>query len=526
MNFKSLRQFATFLLLLSATTGLVQAQSAPPAATETVKIEVPAGMRGAPFDVDRFATVPQNYKLEVYARVSGARFMAVAPNGDLFVSMPGEGKVKVLRTGADGTVENFDFVEGLQRPHDIVFHQIGDTQYVYISEKNQINRYTYTSGDKRGQNREVVVANLPDETLSELKGTYGHVLKNIALDRNHNLYVSIASTCNACVEDTQSNPKRGAIYIYNADGGNGRLYAEGIRNAEGLDFVPGTDNLWVTVNQRDWVSYPFEDATGWYGNYIESYTDNNPVEGFTLVREGGNYGWPFCNPDAREGMDDIPLVKDVELNRNGAVDCSGMDHLSKGIQAHSAPLGFNFTQGTALPEAYRNGALVALHGSWNRSKATGYKVIYFPWESGKPGEQIDLVGGFLNSDSTEAYSRPVDVAIGQKGELYISDDQTGTVYKLTSNAPLSAKNEELERAIQVYPVPAAGDLQVMLSGLKGREARFILTNAQSANVLDVRRPIKAGENNLTLDTSKLAAGVYFLRITSGEAQVVKRVVLQ
>ncbi|MCJ8163482.1 T9SS type A sorting domain-containing protein [Pontibacter sp. E15-1] len=524
MRFK---YFLTIPLLgLTLLSAAAQAQTAPPTASVTVKLAVPEGMRAAPFNVDRFATVPQNFGLEVYARVSGARFMAVAPNGDLFVSMPWDGKVRVLRPDASGNIISYDYVSGLQRPHDIVFHQIGETQYVYIAEKNQINRYTYTPGDLSAKGREIVVANLPDETLSELQGTYGHVLKNIALDRNHKLYVSIASTCNACTEDTQSNPKRGAIYMYDADGANRRLFAEGIRNAEGLDFVPGTNNLWVTINNRDQIAYPFDDASGMYGKVVQSYVDNNPPEGFTLVRDGGNYGWPFCNSDGRNGLDNMPFINDYQLNRTGTVDCAAMDRFVKGIPAHSAPLGFNFTQGSALPQAFRNGALVALHGSWNRSKATGYKIIYFPWQNGTPGDPVDVVGGFLNSDSTEAYSRPVDVAIGKNGELYISDDKAHAIYKLTYNAPLGTQNEALERAIQVYPVPASGQLQIALKNLSGREARFILTNAQSANVLDVRKSLKAGENSITLHTEKLAAGVYFLRILSGDAQVVKRVVLQ
>ncbi|MHA6249960.1 T9SS type A sorting domain-containing protein [Pontibacter sp. CAU 1760] len=527
MKTRQFLQLPFYTLLAAIIPCMAQAQGTPPPASVTVKIDVPAEMRNAPFNVDRFATVPPNFELEVYARVSGARFMAVAPNGDLFVSMPWDGKVRILRPDTNGKVISYDFVQGLQRPHDIVFHKIGEKQYVYIAEKNQINRYEYTNGDLQGRNREVVIANLPDESLSELNGSYGHVLKNIALDKNHKLYVSIASTCNACASDTQSDPKRGAIYMYDADGKNRKLFAEGIRNAEGLDFVPGSTDLWVTINQRDNVAYPFDDNTGMYGKVVQSYVDNNPVEGFSLIREGGNYGWPFCNPDARAGMDNMPFVKDYQLNQNGAVDCSTMDPVSKGIPAHSAPLGFNFTQNTKLPEAYRNGALVALHGSWNRSKATGYKIIYFPWVNGKPGNQLDLVGGFLNSDSTEAYSRPVDVAIGNNGELYISDDAAHAIYKLSYNAPLGTKNEALEKAIQVYPVPATGgNLRVTWGGLKGREVQFVLTNAQSANVLDVRRPIRRGEDEYVLDTGNLAPGVYFLRITNGEAQVVKRVVLQ
>ncbi len=448
--------------------------------------------------------------------------MAVAPNGDLLVSKPDNGYVKIFRPEpSGGAPKERDFATGLQKPHDIVFHKIGDQQYVYIAEKNRIIRYKYSNGDLQGQNLEVVVDNLPDESLAELKGNYGHVLKNIALDSNDKLYVSIASTCNACIEDTQSNPKRGAIYEYNADGSNGRLFAEGIRNAEGLDFVPGTKDLWVTVNNRDNVAYPFEDATGNYGKVVQSYVDNNPPEAFTLVRDGGNYGWPYCNTDQREGMDNMPFIKDVQLNPNGSVD-----RISKGIQAHSAPLGFLFTQDTKMPEPYRNGALIALHGSWNRSKATGYKIIYFPWQGDKPGKQIDLVGGFLNSDSTEAYARPVDVTVDQEGSLFISDDAAHASYKLTYTGPLaSAEKEELERAVQVYPVPSRGNLKLKINGLKHPEVRFILTNAQSANVLDVTRRLHSGEHNLQLDTDKLAAGVYFLSVISGDIRVVRRVVL-
>ncbi|PRY11274.1 putative secreted protein (Por secretion system target) [Pontibacter ummariensis] len=520
----SLLALSTLSLFISVSTAAGQA---PPAASVTVKIEVPESMQAAPFHVDRFATIPPNFKLEVYARVSGARFLATSPNGDLFVSMPYDGKVKVLRTSENGQVQDYDYVTGLARPHDIVFHKIGETQYVYISEKNQINRFKYSNGDLEAHDREIVVANLPDESLPELKGNYGHVLKNLALDRNHKLYVSIASTCNACIEDTQSDPKRGAIYVYDADGSNGRLFAEGLRNAEGLAFVPGTNDLWVTVNNRDQIAYPFKDETGLYGQVVQSYVDNNPPEEFTLVRDGGNYGWPFCNPDHREGMDNMPFLNDYQLNRNGAVDCGGMDRIMKGIPAHSAPLGLLFTQATAMPQAYRNGALIALHGSWNRSKATGYKVIFFPWENGKPGEQLDLVGGFLNSDSTEAYARPVDIAIGPEGSLFISDDHAHAIYKLSYTGPVAgAKDEALARAVDVFPVPANGYFMIQLKDLKSREVEFVLTNPQSANVLMVTKPVREGTNSYKLDTSRFANGVYFLRILSGGAQVVKRIIIR
>ena len=143
--------------------------------------------------------------------------------------------------------------------------------YVYVTETNQVNRYVYTPGALTPGTRQVVVSGLPDASSPELNGTYGHELKNIALDGNDKLYVSIASTCNVCTSDTQSTPVRAAIYVYNADGSNGRLFARGLRNAEGLAMIPGTNTLWVVVNNRDDIAYPFNDGSGNYGLRRDSH---------------------------------------------------------------------------------------------------------------------------------------------------------------------------------------------------------------------------------------------------------------
>lgn len=220
-------------------------------ATVRKMVEVPSSLRQAPFNVDRFLNVPPEFNVSVYARVDKARFMTALPNGDLLVSQPSSGKVLLLRPNANGLPTSFEFASGLRRPHDMVLHTIGETTYLYVAETHQINRYRYTTGDTTARDREVVITGLPDSSTPELGGNYGHELKNIALDSDHKLYVSIASTCNACVEDTVSEPVRGAIYIYDADGSNGRIFARGLRNAEGLDFVPGTKELWVAVNGYD-----------------------------------------------------------------------------------------------------------------------------------------------------------------------------------------------------------------------------------------------------------------------------------
>lgn len=406
----------------------------PPAASTSVQVTVPASMRAPPFDVPRALTVPQGLSVSVYARVPGARFMAITPEGNLLVSNPGEGKVSLVRPGSGGGDPVVsDWVTGLRKPHDLVFHRIGSTLWLYVSESNGVRRYAWT-GAATAPASEVVVSGLPDSSTPELHGAYGHELKNIALDGQDRLFVSIASSCNVCASDAQATPVRGAIYVYDASGGNGRLYARGLRNAEGLAFFPGSDELWVSVNNRDNVPYPYQDGTGQYGQIIPSYVDNHPPDELIHLRDGGNYGWPYCNPnpDGPGGLFDMPFDRDVDTNRDGsAADCSQMDRVTLGIQAHSAALGIQFLQGTGFPSPWSSGLAIALHGSWNRQTPTGDKVILVPFVSGgqQPSSAIDLVSGWTGSDGTY-WGRPVDVAVDPGGGLLVSDDASGTIYRL------------------------------------------------------------------------------------------------
>jgi glucose/arabinose dehydrogenase len=407
-------------------------------ASVSVKVSVPASMRSAPFDSDRFLNVPPNFSVSVMARVPGARFLAVAPNGDVLVSVPGAGKVVLVRPQTSGDPLVSDFVTGLRNPHDIVFHTIGTTTFVYVSESHQINRFVYNTGDKTAGARQVVVAGLPDASSPELHGAYGHQLKNLALGPDHKLYVEISSTSNADPADTTSTPVRCAVYQYNADGTGGRLFARGLRNPEGLAFVPGTNELWATVNNRDNTAYPFHkdfdgDGSDDYGKVMPAYVDNHPPDEFTRVSDGANYGWPFANPnpDTPSGMDNMPFDPDVQNNPEGSpYPVDKFTRINKGIQAHSAALGVSFLQNTNVPQTYRNGAVIALHGSWNRTKKSGYKVIFFPWNGSVPGAQVDLVTGWLDPASGGVWGRPVDVVPDLEGNLLISDDSSGAILKL------------------------------------------------------------------------------------------------
>lgn len=431
----------------------------PQAALVEVQVQVPSNFRNFPFDIPRSLVVPPGFEISVYTRLESPRYMTVSSNGDLLVSQPfkddarrNQGKIMLFRPTPSGIPDAFTFATGLTRAHDLVFHTIDGTEYLYIAETSRIRRCVYTPGQTSVNidTCEIIISGLPD-ARSDISRSYGHELKNIALDSNNRLYVSIASACNACIEDTQANPIRGAIYIYTADGKNGQLYAQGLRNAAGLAIFPNSNQLWVTVPNRDDIRYPYKDdfdgqgSTNDYNTLVPSYIDNHPPDLLTDVTQGSNYGWPFCN--ANPGLnpetfnyDKMSFEIDVETNENETnFSCTTATTIRKGIQAHSTPLGLLFLHKTKVPEAYRNGLAVAYRGSapGSRSTKTGYKIAYFTWNQKDrlpgPGDEIDLVRGFdqwLDSEN-KALGRPVDVAVDNEGNMFISDDTAGAIYKLT-----------------------------------------------------------------------------------------------
>jgi glucose/arabinose dehydrogenase len=451
-----------------ASSSIAGVQQAITGASVSVALTVPSNMRSAPFNVERRLTVPPGFRAAVFARVAGARFMAIAPDNRLLVSVPSAGKVVIV--SAVGAVT--DLLTGLARPHDLLFHTIGTSTYLYVAEKNQIRRYVWQSTGP--SNSQVVVANLPDASLPELGGSYGHELKNIALDGANRLYVSIASSSNASPSDLAATPKRGAIYVYNADGSGGRLFAQGIRNAEGLAIAPGTNELWVVVNNRDNIAYPFHndwdgDGSDDYGKVMQSYVDNHPPEEFIRVRDGGNYGWPFCNPNPDSGLLNMPFDRDVQNNADGSrLDCALADRVTRGIQAHSAPLGMSFipNAGSALPADYAGAAVSGYHGCWNCSQPFGFKVAIFPFANGMPSAELELATGF------RGFGRPVDVVANSRGEIYISDDSAGAIYRLTYSPPSTNSTAKLvlldattQQPIAGYdPIPANANIDLAQLG--------------------------------------------------------------
>ncbi len=401
-------------------------------------MEVPGTYRTPPFDRKRMLRVPEGAKISVLTRVEKARFLAVGPQGELLVSQPSKGKILLVKQTGPSETKVTELISRLRLPHGMAFQRIGDKLYLYAGESNRISRFVYSDDSVVRATEEVVVPDLPDSSSPNLGGAYGHELKNITIGPDQKLYVDIASATNADPSDTRSDPIRSAIYRYDLDGKNRRLISTGIRNAEGLDFRPGTNELWAVVNERDNVRYPFNGKRGGYqasdyGRLIPSYIDDHPPDEFIHVKEGANYGWPFANPNPDQGLDRMPFDPDYDTNRDWSkYPESSFTRVDKGIPAHSAPLGFSFLAGAKVPVRYRDGAAVALHGSWDRSRKTGYKIIFFPWlPAGEPGAQADLVTGWLDDETQQVWGRPVDVVPDREGNLLISDDYSGTIYKLS-----------------------------------------------------------------------------------------------
>ena len=217
------------------------------------------------------------------------------------------------------------------------------------------------------------------------------------------LYVSVGSS-NNIDEQGSGNERRAMIQEYNPDGSGFRVFASGLRNPVGLALQPGTNTLWTAVNERD------------------NLGDDLPPEYTTSVKEGGFYGWPYSYIGGH--VDTRVPQKDPELVKRAIVP----DVL---IPAHSAPLGIAFYTGNQFPQRYRNGLFVALHGSWNRSTTNGAKVIFVPFQNGKPGMIEDFLTGFVvDSSKNSKWGRPVGVTVTPDGSVLVSDDGGNRIWRI------------------------------------------------------------------------------------------------
>jgi glucose/arabinose dehydrogenase len=378
------------------------------AAPPNAALKVPPG-----FSVQRFA-----------AGLDTPRTIRVAPNGDIFVAESGTGRVRVMRAadGATRPSQTTTFADNLSSPFGLAFYPPGrDPQFLYVANTDGVVRFAYRNGDVRARGGpETVVARLPEG---------GHWTRDLVFSSDGSrMFVSVGSASNVAQGLAAKSPeairawdaanglgaawgdenRRADVLVLAPDGSGERRFATGLRNCSALAVQPRNGNLWCATNERDGLG------------------DDLPPDYATRVGEGKFYGWPWYyigdhedprHKGARPDLADKVTVPDVLL------------------QPHSAPLGITFydapeTAAAGFPEAYRGDAFVALHGSWNRGKRTGYKIVRLLLKDGVPsGVYEDFLTGFVIDDST-VWGRPVGVAVARDGALLFSEDGNGTIWRI------------------------------------------------------------------------------------------------
>jgi glucose/arabinose dehydrogenase len=366
------------------------------------------GPRMIPRPDGEWPKVPEGFVVTEFATgLQNPRHITTAPNGDIFIVESEPGRVKVLRDeNGDGKPESTQvYAEGLTKPFGLAIYPPGaNPTHVYVANTDSVVRFPYKNGDARaGGQPEVIVSNLPGG--GRLRGG-GHWTRDVKFSRDgKKMFVSVGSLTNVYERPNAQEERRATILEFNPDGSGERTYASGVRNAVGLAIHPRTGDLWCSVNERD----------GLGDHLVPDYV--------TRVKEGGFYGWPWFyigpnqdprHPGAHPELKDKVIVPDVLL------------------QSHMASLSMTFYTGNSFPKEYSEDGFAAQHGSWNRARRTGYKVVRIPLKAGKPtGEYEDFLTGFVTAEGT-VWGRPVGATVAKDGSLLVSDDGSGTVWRVAA----------------------------------------------------------------------------------------------
>lgn len=342
---------------------------------------------------------PADFKVSEFA--SGfvePRWVYVAPNGDAFVSDAGSGTVYLFRyMDPNGAYSiRYTYLTGLNRPFGMLILD----DYFYVANTDGVVRFPYDPKN--------TIITAAGEKILDLP-TGRHWTRNIVANEDGSkIYVSVGSGSNIGENGMDKEVRRANILEINPDGSDETVYASGLRNPVGMDWNPATGELWTAVNERDLLG------------------DDLPSDYATHVRRGGFYGWPY----AYSGSHEDPRLKG---QRPDLVAKTIVPDIFLG--AHTASLGLAFYTGGMFPEKYRNGMFIAQHGSWNRSKLSGYKVVFVPFKDGKPsGKPEDFLTGFItNTDKSEVYGRPVGVAVLPDGSLLVTDDGAKVIWRVTTD---------------------------------------------------------------------------------------------
>ncbi|MEO6211753.1 MAG: PQQ-dependent sugar dehydrogenase [Gemmatimonadaceae bacterium] len=338
-------------------------------------------------------TVSGGMHIAYFAKVPGARVMALGSDGAVYVSVMSSNKVvRVWDANGDNVADSArTVVDGLNGPSGLAFHK----GFLYIANTNGVVRVTLNAQG---------TATAAPVQVNSLPGGGGHSTRTIVFGDDSAMYVSVGSSCNLCVE---SDSERAAVLRFNEDGSNGHVFSRGLRNAVGLAVNPTTKKLWVSQNERDNVSPDHQDL---------------PPEEINILQSGKDYGWPYCY-----SLHGAP-VPNPEYD--DAARCSTTVTAALEMQAHSAPLGMTFLdKATLLPSEYRGDLLVAFHGSWDRDAPTGAKVVRVKISDGLPTGVEDFVSGWQRADGSR-WGRPADVQVYKDGSVLISDDQSGALYRV------------------------------------------------------------------------------------------------
>lgn len=332
--------------------------------------------------------LPQGFQSNVFARdLKGPRFMAVGPDGTVYVAEQGGARVSALRDkdGDGRSDERVTVADGMEGPSSVIFHE----NTLIVGEHNKVSQIDL-GADGLQAGRKVLIPDLPSNGF--------HLTKTVLVGPDGKLYVSIGSTCNICNE---ADERRAAVTSYNIDGTGRTLYARGLRNAVGLALNPWTQEIWASNNGSDLMG------------------DDTPPETIYALSEGLDAGWPRCHSG-----------RIVDPGFGGSTGCEGAARPIVEMQAHMAPLGLTFYEDGPFPAPYNNSLYVALHGSWNSSVKVGYKVMRVPLKDGEiAGEPEDFMAGFVHSDGS-TNGRPAGVTVAADGSLLVSDDYGGIIYRV------------------------------------------------------------------------------------------------
>jgi glucose/arabinose dehydrogenase len=313
--------------------------------------------------------------------------ITLGPDGQVYVAERAAGRIlRLPDADQDGRADQVEILaDGLSAPSSLAFYQDGS---LYVAETTRVLRFPPLGQKQSFGDPQVVIDGLPSG---------GHNTRTVLFSPDYaDLFVSIGSSCNVCEESDQ---RRAAIMRYNPDGSDGQVYAGGLRNAVGITFRPGTDQLWATNNGRDFLG------------------DDLPPETVYLVQDGKDYGWPYCHSRR---------IIDPQFGTDSS--CQEVEAPMVEMQAHSAPLGLEFYSGDAFPTQYQGDLFVAFHGSWNRSQPVGYKIVRIPIDGDTLGPAEDFAVGWLDNGSK--WGRPVDVLTAADGSLLVSDDSGGRIFRI------------------------------------------------------------------------------------------------